>query len=509
MTDDARVRAVPPATPDPVPRSLPEFALLPVLAIAAAFTALLVACAGRYGYFGDELYFLACGKHLAWGYPDQPPLVPLIARLMSDLAPGSLVTLRLPTALGGGLLVLLTGLLARELGGGRAAQVLASALIALAPLASGSEHFLETSAVYFTMGVLLSWLLARILRTGHQRLWLVAGLATGAGLRDSDLVAFLMFAVVAGLVAAGPRQPLRSGWFYAGGLVALALWSPYLAWQASHGWPEVAVARSIAAGYSATSAPRWAILPEQLFLVPVFFAPVGIAGLVRLFRDPGSRWFWAVAIAFPVLAVVYIITGGKPYYLSVLLPALTAAGAQPAVDWITRGRTRARWGLITAGLLLSAAALPTVLPIVPVSDTPVVKLNSTAGQTVGWPAFVHQITGVYRSLPADQRSAAIVLTSDYSLAGAVDRFGPGDGLPAAYAGQDSFWYWGPPPASATTVLAVGFARSQLGFCHSLRLATVLNDHLGDLSTEQGDQVWVCRQLRASWPGIWPSLRYLG
>ncbi|HTP15569.1 MAG TPA: glycosyltransferase family 39 protein [Streptosporangiaceae bacterium] len=498
--------------PRPGPGPLPKLALLPVLAIAGALTAVLVAYAGRYGYHRDELYFVQCGKHLAWGYPDQPPFVPLVARLMSDLAAGSLVVLRLPSALAAGAVVLLTGLLTRELGGGRAAQVLACAVIALAPVLAGAGHLLSTTSFNLPVSALLCWLLLRILRTGDQRLWLAAGLVAGAGLLDTDLVAFLILAVCAGLAAAGPRLSLRSGWFYAGGAISLAMWSRYLAWQAGHGWPELAVAHSIAAGRSGTSAPWWLILPEQLVLVPVYSAPVWITGLVRLLRDRELRWCRAVGVAYPVLAVLFTATGGKPYYLAVMFPVLLAAGAQPTVDWIARAHTRARQGLLAAGLVLSAAALPITLPIVPVSvvhDTPIVKLNYDAGETIGWPAFVREIAQAYRSLPAAQRSSAIVLTSNYGEAGAVERFGPADGLPPAYSGHDSFWYWGPPPGTATTAVAVGFEKSRLGFCGSLRQVASLNNHVGVDDDEQGEPVWICAQPSGSWPAIWPSLRYLG
>ena len=491
---------------------LPRLALVPVLAVAAALTVVLAAFAGRYGYHRDELYFLECGNHLAWGYPDQPPFVPLVARAMSGLAPGSLVVLRLPSALAAGVLVLLTALLTRELGGGRAAQVLACALIALSPVISGAGHLLSTTSFYLPVSALLIWLVIRILRTGEQRLWLAVGLAAGAGLLDTDLVAFGAFAVVAGVVIAGPRLPLRSAWLYAGGAIALAMWAPYLAWQASHGWPEFAVARSIAAGRSGSSAPWWLIVPEQLVLVPVYFAPVWITGLMRLLRDPGLRWCRAVGIAYPVLAVVFMATGGKPYYLAAMFPVLLAAGAQPAADWIARTHARLRRVQLAAGMVLSAAAFPVTLPIVPASAvhrTPIVTLNYDAGETIGWPAFVAEIARVYGALPATQRSGAIVLASNYGEAGAVDRFGPADGLPSAYSGHMSYWYWGPPPAAATTVVAVGFGRADLGFCGSAVLAATLDNHVGVADDEQGQQVWICTQLRESWPAIWPSLRDFG
>lgn len=490
--------------------ALPDFAVLPVMVVAGLLTALLIALSDLYGYHRDELYFIASGRHLAWGYPDQPPLVPLIARLMTDLATGSLVLLRLPSAFAGGSLVLLTGLLTRELGGRRAAQVLAAALIAVAPVIIGASHLLSTTTFDLPSWALLCLILARILRTGNTRLWPVAGGVAGLALLDTDLVAFLILGVVIGLVIAGPRRTFRSGWFYAGGAIALALWSPYLAWQGGHGWPELSVAHSIAAGNSGSSAPWWLIVPEQFVLVPVYFAPVWITGLIRLFRDPRLRWCRPIGIAYPVLAVAFMLTGGKPYYLAGMFPVLLAAGAQPAVDWVGQARTPRR-RLIAAGLALSFLELPITLPLLPVSvlhNTPVVALNYDAGETVGWPAFVGQIATAYRSLPPAQRAHTIVLTSNYGEAGAVDRFGPANGLPAAYSGHNGFWYWGPPPAAATTAVVVGYDRSELGFCRTVRLAGLLNNHESVQDDEQGAPVWICQPDR-SWAAIWPSQRHFG
>src|SRR5215467_9352874 len=346
----------------PATGTLPDFAVLPVSAVAGLLTALLIAVSGWYGYHRDELYFIESGRHLAWGYPDQPPLVPLIARLMTDIAPGSLVLLRLPSALAAGLLVLLTALLTRELGGGRTAQVLAGAVIAVAPVVTGASHLLSTTTFDLPAWALLCLILLRILRTGENRLWLAAGLVAGVALLDTDLVAFLIVAVVAGIVVVGPRATFRSGWFYAGGAIALALWSPYLVWQGSHGWPELSVAHSIAAGNSGSSAPWWLIVPEQFLLVSWYFSPIWVAGLVRLFRDPKLRWCRAVGVAWPVLAVAFMLTGGKPYYLAGMFPVLLAAGAQPTVDWAIRGQARTRRRLLIAGMAVGVVLMPITLP---------------------------------------------------------------------------------------------------------------------------------------------------
>jgi len=493
---------------------VPRLAAAPLAALAAGVAAVLVAFSSRYGYHGDELYFLVAGRHLAWGYPDLPPLVPLLARLLTDVAPHSLVLLRLPSALAAAAIVFLAALTCRELGGGRGAQLLAAAAIAVSPLLLASAHLFGTSPFDLFFWTLLVFLVVRILRTGDERLWIVTGLVAGIGLLNKDLVAFLAFGVLAGIALAGPRRRLASPWLWAGALIAALLWAPYLVWQAQHGWPELSVAHSIAAGRSGTSEPRWAFLPFQLVLVSPYLAPVWIAGLARLFRDPALRAFRALGWTWVVLAAVFIVTGGKPYYLGGLMPLLLAAGAPSIVAWLGRGRARLRRGLaLTAIALTALTAVVVTLPVIPPSDlhrTNIVSLNYDAGQTVGWPTYVEEIAGVYRDLPAGERASAALVTTSYAEAGAIDRFGPVLGLPQAYSGQDGFWYWGPPPANATTVVAVGFARSDLAPAFaSIRRATLLNDHLGVNNDNQGAPVWVCRQPRASWQTLWPRFKYLG
>jgi hypothetical protein len=492
---------------------LPGFALRPVAIIAGALAVVLIAVSSRYGYHRDELYFIACGRRLAWGYPDQPPLVPLLARLMTDLAPNSVAILRLPAAFACAALVMLTGLIAREFGAERRAQVLAAAAVAVAPLVIGAGHLLSTTTFDLPAWALVTWLVVRILRTGNQRLWLAVGLCAGLGLFDSDLVAFGLFAIVVGLAVAGPRRPFGSAWLYIGGVIALAMWAPYLAWQARYGWPELAISRSIANGGSGTSAPRWELLPVQIGLLGVTLSPIWITGLVRLFRDGALRWCRALGVAYAVLVVVFIATGGKPYYLGGMFPVLVGAGAQPAVDWLRRGRPSARAGLLAAAFALTLTALPVTLPIVPTADlhdTPIVAANYDAGETIAWPAYVREIAAVYRSLPAAQRSAAIVLGSNYGESGAVDHFGAADGLPRAYGVQNAYWYWGPPPPSATVAIAVGFDRGQLiPVCGTLKLAAHLDNHLGVSDQEQGAPVWVCADRRRPWAATWRGLRDLG
>jgi 4-amino-4-deoxy-L-arabinose transferase-like glycosyltransferase len=249
-----------------------------VVAIVAAVVVLLVAFASRYGYHRDELYFIAAGHHLAWGYADQGPLTPLIARAMSEIAPDSLTVLRLPSALAAGATVLLTGMLARELGGTSRAQAIAGASAASGVLVLFSGHLLSTSTFDLLAWTAITWLVVRAVRAGDDRLWLAAGVVLGVGLLNKPLPAFLAVGLLAGVAVAGPRKLLRNPHAWLGGAIALALFSPWVIWQANHGWPQLDVARSIAEGHSGSSEPWWAILPFQFLLISPLLAPVWWCG---------------------------------------------------------------------------------------------------------------------------------------------------------------------------------------------------------------------------------------
>jgi 4-amino-4-deoxy-L-arabinose transferase-like glycosyltransferase len=481
------------------------------LAIAGCVFAILLAFAGRYGYHRDELYFLEAGRHLAWAYPDQPPFVPLLARVMSDLAPGSVVVLRLPSAIVAGAIVPLTAAMARQFGGERGAQLLAAGSIAVSLVLLGAGHTLNTTTFDLLAWVLILLLVVAILRGGDERLWLAVGLVAGAGLLDDDLVAFLIAALLGGIAIAGPRRTFRSPWLWAGGILAAAMWTPYLVWQARHGWPELTVSRGIANGASGSSTPRWLLLPEQLVIVSAFLAPVWITGLVRLLRAPELRFARAIGWAYALLALVFLIAGGKVYYLGGMYPLLLAAAAQPTLGWIKRGRPRLRGIAVALALALSALlSVAIALPVTPIRDLHKTSFEYDIGETVAWPTYVREIATVWDGLPASVRAHAAILTSNYGEAGAVDRYGPALGLPTAYSGHMGFWSWGPPPAGATSVLGVGFDPGYLErFFDSVWLITRLDNHLQVNNDEQHAPLWLATGRRTSWTRLWPQFKNLG
>lgn len=493
------------ATPPPAP--IAWRALIP---IAAAVTATLIAVSGRYGYHRDELYFLQAGQHPAFGYRDQPPLTPLLARAATELFGDSLVGLRLISALAAGLVVLLCGLISRELGCGRGPQALAAACIGVAAILLALGHLLSTSTFDLLAWTALSWLVVRALRDGG-RSWLAVGVVGGIGLQNKTLVAFLLAALAIGVLVAGPRETLRSPWPWAATGIVLVLWLPNLVWQAANGWPQVELSAAIAAGSSGTSEPWWLFLPFQLVLVSPLLVPVWAAGLWRLARDPGLRAYRAFAVAYPLLAVTFLVTGGKPYYLAGLYPVLLAAGAEPTLQWARTGAVRRI--LLGVALALSAAvASVLMLPLVPVQnlgDTPIVDINYDAGETVGWPAFVRTVADVYAGLPSGEREEATVVTRNYGQAGAIDRFGGPLGLPRAYSGHNSYADWGPPPDSAVTIV-IGYDLDDLqGWFGSVEEAARVDNGVDLDNDEQGTPVWICRDRLEPWSRLWPQITRLG
>jgi hypothetical protein len=487
----------------------PALARRGVAAIAVAAALVLLAMSGRYGFHRDEMYFLACGRHLAWGYPDQPPLVPLLARAMSALSP-SLVVLRLPADLAVGVTVTFAALIARELGGGHRPQLLAAAATAIGNLTLGSGHLLSTTTFGVTFWAVLCWLALRILRTGESRWWPVAGVVAGAGLLDNDLVAFLVAAVVVSVLMVGPRDRLADPWAAVGVLIAAALWAPYLVWQARHGWPQLDVGRAVAHGSSGSGGPRWAIPLEQLYLVTPVLTPVWIAGLVRLLRDESVRWARPLAVSWFVLLLAFVVIGGKPYYLALMMPLLLGAGAAPSVRWLAGLSTEGRRAWTVAFAVSAVIDATVTLPVVPVGslhETPVVDVNFDAGETVGWPAYVDQVATAWHGM---KDPGAPIVASNYGEAAAVDQYGPARGLPPAFAVHNAYWWWGPPPATTRTVLAVGFDRARLApLFTDVQEVGRLHNPYGVANTEQGRRLWRCSGPREPWPALWRRLRTYG
>lgn len=475
-------------------------------AIAGAQLAVLLATSTRYGYHRDELYFVVAGSHPAFGYPDQPPLVPLLCHAMNALAPGSLFLLRLPSALAAALTTLLAAVVAREVGGDRRAQVIAASCTAASGFALAVGHFVTTTTFDLLSTTLFLWLVVRALvhRTGAPLL--AAGVVVGVGFEAKPQVGIVAAVVACVLLAIGPRQPFRSWWTAAGAAAAVALAAPYLVWQQLHGWPQVTVAGNI--GGSAEGG-RLGFVPFQLVLVSPALVPVWAAGLAAPFRRPALRVLRVVPIAYGVLGLLYIVGNGKAYYLASLYPALLGLGAIPAAAWTLRSRDRVRtlWVAIGLSAVVSAFIALPLLPERSLQGSFVMAVNPDQGETVGWPRFVDAVTAAWRRIPRPERAHTVVFTMNYGEAGAIDVLG-GRALPRAYSGHNGFSEWGRPGAADTHALLVGFdgSRDAAPFFAGCRRLGRVDDGVGLENDEQGLPLLLCRPT-ASWPALWPRLRH--
>ncbi len=482
-------------------------AYVPLAWISGAVMLALALTATRYGYHRDELYFIAAGGHLAWGYPDQPLFTPLLAHTMQVLAPGSLLALRAPAILASGLTTLVTGLLARELGGGRRAQIVAACCWGAGAVCLVTGHFLTTTTYDVCATAVASLFIARVLRTGDLRLWVPAGAVVGLGLLNKSLVGVVIGAVLLALLALGPRDVFRSRWFALGVALAVLGSLPYGLWQIAHGVPQQQLASSIAG--SGDQGGRAGFIPFQFILIGPLLAPVWIAGLWSLLRRPRNPAARCFAVAFLALFPIFIASGGKAYYTAGLFPVLLAAGAvRIETAWTGRLRTALLAGAIGLTAAISAVIGLAILPAKDLQGSVVMALNPDTGEMVGWPRFIASVNSVYRSLGPAERRHAVIFTNNYGEAGAVAHFGPSHGLPYPYSGHNGWALWGPPPDSKRPAVLVGIdpftARRYFRGC---RLRRRVNNGIRLENDEQGEPIWSCIGERGSWSSIWDSLRH--
>lgn len=484
---------------------------LGVILVAVVAFAVEMAVSARYGYHRDELYFLEAGRHPAFGYVDQPPLTPLAARLAALVFANSLVGLRVLPALGLSALVLLTGGMSRILGAGRAGQVLAAVCVAGCAEFLGCMHLFSTTTPDFVAWAILLYLVLRLLDSGEPRWWLAIGLCAGIAAEAKWTIWFLAAAVLAGFALTRQRRLLRSRYLVAGAVIAAALAAPDLIWQAAHGWPNLEVFRALQSAAGHNRATYW---PAQVLFTGLALTPIWVTGLVWGLRSDGARRFRPAVIGAALAIALQFFLGGKAYYSGGAYTVLLAAGSVPAGRWLFPGpgtaRRWGRWTLLAAGAVVTLAAVPIAIPVLPavtLHTVPLQTINYDLAETIAWPREVGLIAREYDALPAAQRDRTTILTGNYGEAGAVDRYGPGLSLPAAYSGSNNFWLWGPPPAADRSAIAINldpaFLRRE--FAHVRQIATFYNG-LGVSDDEQGAVVYLATGLRESWARAWPAFR---
>jgi 4-amino-4-deoxy-L-arabinose transferase-like glycosyltransferase len=499
-------QAVPAAQPGPVTGSdrVPALAWL----IAAVFVAVELALSDRYGFLQDELYFIEAGRHVAFGYVDQPPIGPLLTRT-TDILGVSPTAVRIVPALAGGAVVVMAARFAALFGAARFGRVLAALAMACSAFLVGGDHIGNTTALDVLAWTAVLLCVTMALLRDRPRWWLGAGAVAGIGLEADNLVALLLIGLTLGLLVTEHRPVLGTRWPWLGAGIAAVIWAPNLIWQATHGWPQLAMAAALHR-QNTSPADYSGGLPAQFLYLGLLVAPLVVAGFVRLWRTSQLR-FIAVAAT---LVLVYVLAWipGKPYYTDGMAAAVLAAGAAAAEGWVTRGaRPRLRrWLLVAAPLVGLVLLLPGLLPVVPIGDVhnlPASEQRGTLGDTIGWPQLAHAVAAQDRALVRAGRPPTSIFTGSYAEAATLQVLAPDSHLPPVLSGHNAYWMWGPGTASDRTVLVVDALGQLRPYFARCSLLATHNPPYHVRNDWTGLQIGVCTGPMAGWPAIWPHLKH--
>jgi hypothetical protein len=478
----------------------------------------------RYGYFRDELYYIACARHLAFGYVDQPALSILLLRFSEMLLGDSLFAMRLLPALAGAATVALTGVIAREMGGRRWAIALACAasLCALFNLAVGNFFSMNALEPLFWMGCI--YLLVRIINGGSPTLWLWLGVLLGLGLENKHSTAFFAVGILIALLLTPERRHLSEKWIWLGGVIAFAIALPNILWQARYHWPTYELLSNIAHSTKNVALNPAEFIAQQIILMNPATFPLWIAGLLWLFGSRTGRRYRALGIIYLVLLVEFIVLHGKSYYLAPAYPMLFAAGGV-AIERVFAARLK--WlkpVLLGAILVTGAVCTPLVLPILPPDkliaymraihmEPPRTETSHTASlpqlfaDQFGWEQMVGSVAHVYHHLRPEDEKRAAIFCQNYGEAGVIDFFGPKLGLPPAISGHQNYFFWRPRDWTGEVALVLDTSDDDERelFASVEDLGQVVSSAWA-MPFERRMHIFLCRDLKVSVQELWPRVK---
>ncbi|MCC3157179.1 glycosyltransferase family 39 protein [Hymenobacter sp. 15J16-1T3B] len=453
-----------------MPVSAPPLAARPVrlapalLGLAAAKFLLQLLLSGRYGLHRDEYLYLDMAHHLAWGYKEIPPLLAPLSWLAQAVFGHSIIGVKFFPALFGGLTVLLTGLVAREAGGRRGAQLAAGLAVALAPVYLAMHGLFQPNFLDVFFWTLYGYLVLRFVRTHEPRLLLGLGAAIGLGLLAKYTTAFYMLALLLALLLTPAERPwLATRWFWGAVGLAALIFLPNLVWQATHHWPVLGHMHKLQETQLTHVSPV-SFLVEQLPMT-LAGALLWLAGLWFCFT-PAGRPYRPLALAYGFVIALLVLSRGKNYYAAAVYPPLMALGAV----FLERKSRVALLGAMALGVLLTLPIVPALLPVLSVEQLaryvqglPVEALTrwedgrqhalpQDVADMHGWDEYAPLVQQALAKLPPAERAHCIVYADNYGQAGALNWYGPALGLPRCYSLNGSNSYWMPQPDTISAIV---------------------------------------------------------
>jgi len=435
---------------------------------------------GRYGYFRDELWYIACSEHLDWGYVDQPPLIAVTVRLSRILFGDSLQALRLPATLAGVAVIIFAVLIAREFGGRKYAMWLTGICL----LAGGiwlSLSYLMTMNIYeHAIWTACAYSIVRFINTRNPRYWLWFGVLAGVGLETKYSTGVFGLAIIVGLLLTRERKVFLDKWIWLGGAAAFLIFVPNLLWNIHYHWPFLELMRNIRAeGRDVALPPLQFMMQQALIVLPISYLAC-LAGIGWLFFAERGRNYRVLGWTFLTVLLFFMATHGKHYYVAPIYPMVIAAGAVGIESWLT-SPARRRVGWTFAGVIAVSGALfaPMSIPLLQVDTylryqaaspikVPVTEhsharaaLPQTYADQFGWTEIVEATVHAYREIPPQEQKDCAIFAQDYGAASAIDFFGPKYGLPKVISGDRSYFLWGPRGYSGQCMVILDDRRERL------------------------------------------------
>jgi Dolichyl-phosphate-mannose-protein mannosyltransferase len=489
-----------------------------VLGLAACKLLVLLFSGRYYGFFRDELYYLACSRHLDWGYVDQPPLIAVIGWLVRSVLGDSMLALRLLPALAGAGEVMLAALIAREMGGRKTAQFLAALATLTAPGLLATQSFFSMNAFepLFWMGC--AWLTIRIVNTGDQKLWMWFGVLAGFGLENKHSMLIFGGGIFAGLILTPQRDVFRRPWIWIGAAIAFVIFLPNLLWNIQHHFPFVELQMNIRRNGRDVALSPLSFFLQEILSMNLLTLPIWAGGLWFFLVSAVGKPFRALGWAWIFAAGVIVTVSPRVYYLFPAFPILFAAGG---VFWEAQAHWRRYvWpiGLAATAIVSAPFAIPVLSPESylrysqalhvappPIETHKLGPLPQVFADRFGWEEMTEVVAGVFNSLPAEVRPRTAIFGQNYGEAAAIDMFGPKYGLPAAISGHQNYFFWGPREYTGESVIVVHGEQKDLEsqFEEVRKVARV--EHPYSMPFEHFD-VFYCRGLKKPLSEVWPSVK---
>ncbi len=477
-----------------------------------------------YGIFRDELYYIACSEHLSAGYVDQPPLSIFILAISRMIFGDSIFALRLLPTIAGAATVFMTGLMTRELGGGRFAQAIASIASIVSLIYLGFDSIYSMNSFDVFLWTWSAYVVILLVKTGDKKFWMELGLILGLGLLNKISVLWLGFGIVVGALLTPERRWLKTEYPYIAGVIAFAFFLPYILWNATHGLAHLEFIRNASAGKYASLNPMTFLSGQVLLQNPVTLL-LWLSGLAWMLFSIEGKKFRILAYLYLTAALILILNGhSKAEYLSQAYSMLFAAGAVWFERWASREKLR--WMKPAYAILLSGGILlaPMALPILPVESyirysnalgvTPsspeakkLDKLPQFYADMFGWEEKAAAVAKVFHELPPEEQVKCAIFGDNYGRCGAIDFYSKKYNLPKSIGGHNNYWLWGPRGYTGELVIVLGGGlRDKQELFESVTIADTVKNEYG-MPYENNLSIYVCRKLKKPLAELWPSSRH--